>query len=299
MILSELSPTELNNLLNKDGLVLSTPPFSTRIKSKSQRVGNNLHQMYGEFEVLEEKYPDFDIAVQHQRTWYKAQAQFFFDDYPPFLPLPAEQDFAMFEWGLNWCYANHANEYLILHGAVIARDNQAVILPGFPGAGKSTLTCELMFNNWQLLSDELTLINSQSDLIPAPRAVSLKNESIDIIRQRHPEAVITTSAKDTAKGTVAHVKPSLRSVQKAHETCRPKAVVFPKYQAKHTLSSQSIDPAEALVTLAEQGFNYHILGQEGFQRLVTTIEQCQCFYLTYSELDEAINWFEQLFEGTE
>ena len=255
--------------------------------------------MYQHYDISNEAYADFDVTITHQRKWYKPQAMFYFDDFAPFLPLPANQDFAMLEWGLNWCYANHANDLLSFHAAVLARNNQAVIFPGFPGAGKSTLTAELMFNHWQLLSDEMTLINEESMILPSPRPVSLKNQSIEIIRNRYPDAVLTESAFDTAKGTVAHLMPKVEEIDAASCAVHACAVVFPEYKANSELITQELDKAETLVFLAEQGFNYHILGEEGYRRLSTIIENCACYSLVYSELDSATGWLNTLVESSQ
>ena len=84
---------------------------------------------------------------------------------------------------MNWCIAGHAHHYLMLHAAVLEKNGQAVILPGDPGAGKSTLTALLALSGWRLLSDEITLIDRDDGLIvPLARPVSLKNASIDVVR---------------------------------------------------------------------------------------------------------------------
>ncbi|MCO7227117.1 HprK-related kinase A [Pleionea sp. CnH1-48] len=293
MKLVDLSSSEIKKALCNEGLSLLTPPFSTRFFSDCPRVIQGISSMYRDFQLSKEKFADFDVHIRHQRRWYKPQAQFYFDDFSPFLPLPSAQDYAMLEWGLNWCYANHSHQYLVLHAAVIACQDRAVIMPGFPGAGKSTLTAELMLNGWRLFSDELALIDEAGKLIAAPRPVSLKNASIDIISQRHPDALFTKPAKDTNKGTVAHLKLE-QSEAIEHCEASPFVIVFPKYVANSELNTQYMDPAEALVSMAEQGFNYHILGAEGFRRLSMVVEQSRCFKLEYSSLDDAVAWFTEL-----
>ena len=139
----------------------------------------------------------------------------------------------MMEWGLNWCISGHMHQYLILHAAVLARGDDAVILPGPPGAGKSTLTAALALRGWRLLSDELTLIDPETGLLHGlARPVSLKNQSIDVIRAFAPEAVIGPVARDTAKGTVAHLKPSTVSVAGWRFPAKPAWVVFPRWEKR-------------------------------------------------------------------
>jgi len=73
----------------------------------------------------------------------------------------------MFEWGLNWCIASNMHRYLLLHAAVVARDDRAVILPGQPGSGKSTLAQILAGNEeYEVTAGEVTFLGQ--DLLEMP-----------------------------------------------------------------------------------------------------------------------------------
>jgi len=75
----------------------------------------------------------------------------------------------------------------MLHAAVLEKNGRAVVLPGDPGAGKSTLTAALMLSGWRLLSDEITLVDRDDGLLVGlARPVSLKNASIDVIQRAFP-----------------------------------------------------------------------------------------------------------------
>jgi HprK-related kinase A len=171
-------------------------------------------------------------ARQGPRRWLYPQVNFHHDGQAPFKPLPADQAFALLEWGMNWCIATRAHHYLLLHAAVLERHGKAVILPGEPGAGKSTLTAALMLSGWRLLSDEMTMVDRDDGLIvPLARPVSLKNRSIEIIRAFDREAVFGDVAHDTHKGTVSHLRPSADSVQRMGEKARAAHIVFPRWEA--------------------------------------------------------------------
>ena len=49
----------------------------------------------------------------------------------------------------------------------------------------------------------------------------------------------------------------------------------------------------AFMWLAEQGFNYSVHGEMGFNVLTKTIDACSCHELRYSKLDEAVAAFSQ------
>lgn len=199
----------------------------------------------------------------------------------------------MFEWGLNWCISQHAHQYLILHAAVIEKDRQAVIMPGFPGSGKSTLCAALVHRGWRLLSDELALISPEDGLLSAlARPVGLKNESIEIIREFAPDAEIGPATNDTRKGAIAHMGAPKQSIECVHEKAQPCWLIFPHYQAKAECNLSERGKGSSFMEAAKQGFNYSLLGVRAFRTLRRLVENCACFDFRYSRLNDAIKVFE-------
>jgi HprK-related kinase A len=218
--------------------------------------------------------------------------QFYLDGRAPFKPLPFDQAAAMFEWGLNYCVSSHCHQYLIIHAAVVERQGRAIIFPAPPGSGKSTLCAGLVNRGWRLLCDELTLVRLQDGRVdPFPRPVSLKNESIDVIRRFAPEAVVGPVVHDTTKGTVAHLKPPSDSVVRMHETAEPAWVVFPQYKPSEAPRLTPVPRARAFMRVAEHTFNYSLLGAKGFRALAQLIDSTDCFDFSYSQLEEAVALF--------
>jgi hypothetical protein len=217
------------------------------------------------------------------------------DGYSPFKPLPFDQAFPMFEWGLNWCVSSNADRYLMIHAAVVEKGGFAAILPAPPGSGKSTLCAALVNRGWRLLSDELALIRlGDGELIPLPRPVSLKNASIDIIRQYEPGVTISREVRDTMKGTVAHMKAPTDSVIRSNETVRAAWVIFPKYREGAATSLEVLPQSRTFMRVADNSFNYSLLGIKGFETLAGLIDKSLCYDFTYSKLDEAIETFAAL-----
>jgi HprK-related kinase A len=213
----------------------------------------------------------------------------------PFKPLALGHAFAMFEWCMNWSIESQANQYFMMHAAVIERDGGAAILAAPPGSGKSTLTAALVNHGWRLLSDELTLIDPSNGMAVAlSRPVSLKNESIDIIRDFVPNAVIGPVARDTIKGTVAHLKPPADSVARVGERATPRWVIFPRFKAGVPASMIPYPKATALLRLADQAFNYSQYGIQGFKLMSQLIGSCDCYEFTYSNFGDAIDVFNSL-----
>jgi HprK-related kinase A len=300
MKLLQLPPATLRLQLAGPGIWLRTGPFSLRVQSRIPSVAEGLAQLYGQFEVRNphEAFADFHVTVNSPkgwRRWFRRQINFTLDGIPSFKPLPYDQAFPMLEWGLNWCISTQAHQYLIIHAAVVERNGLAAILPALSGSGKSTLAAALMLSGWRLLSDELTLVDRKTGLIhPLPRPVSLKNESIDTIRAYSPLAVINRASRDTLKGMVAHLRPTRDSVQRQHEPARPGWVIFPKWTAGSDTELVPRSKSHTFMYLAQNAFNYSLLGAEGFRVGTALTEQTACYDLQYSRLDEAVAAFDRL-----
>jgi len=283
--------------------ILKTGPFSTAIRVKQADFYRSFLVLYQHHEILfEEDFADYHIRLTRPKNFhffYKPQIQFLLDGYSVFNPLPLNQAFPVFEWGLNWCIGNRCNFFLVIHAGVLEKQGQGVLLPGTPGSGKSTLCAALMLQGWRLLSDELALIDLQTgDCRPLSRPISLKDQSIELIRGFSKAAVLSETVRDTQKGSVAYLKPTLESVQKIRNPVRLKKIVFPKFQSKtENYGLTPISRARAFMQVADQSFNYHILGSTGFNLLKKVLESCECFEFCYNgDLGEAEIIFNSLFD---
>jgi HprK-related kinase A len=201
----------------------------------------------------------------------------------------------MLEWGLNWCIAKRCHHLLMLHAAVVERNGRALILPAWPGHGKSTLCAALVHSGWRLFCDEFGLVRPEDGaLLPLPRLIPLKNESIEVIRSFAPNAHIGPSFHGTRKGTIAHVRPPTESVERMHETARPGWFVFPRWVAGSPLRLEPMLKSEAFLMVATNAFNYEVLGQTSFELVGQMVNDCDCYSLIYSDLDEALKALDEL-----
>jgi HprK-related kinase A len=297
--LAELPLATLERLLGDGQLGLTTGPFCFCVRSTEKLVVDNLRLLYAQhFVQADPEFADFHVSVERPyglRHWVAPQAEFRLDGFAPFLSLPAAQAFPMLEWGMNWCIASHSHQYLVLHAAVLARGDDAVLLPAPPGAGKSTLCAGLAYGGWRLLSDELALIDPASlQVFGLARPINLKNASIDVIRAYVPEAPINVPVPDTKKGTVAHVAPPRPAVDAADRPARLRWVVTPRYVPDAKLTSWLIPRPETMAMLIDNAFNYDVLGVAGFDALTTIVTNVDTFDLQYSRLDDARQWFDEL-----
>ncbi len=293
MKLLDLSQGVIANQLRKNGVRIQIGPFAISLRSHLRKVAEQIAFFYHDYpNINNDTFIDFHIDIDNPgslRRWIRPQAIFSFDGFTPFKPLPADQAFAMFEWGLNWCIATTSHQFLIIHAAVVAKNNQSVIFPGEPGAGKSTLCAAMVCQGWRLLSDEMALINPENLMItPVPRPIGLKNESIAIMQKFDSGTIIGPSVTDTVKGTVAHMRPPVESINHSDRPANPVYIIFPTYSARSDTELKKVEKAQSFVRIAEQSFNYHIQGVDGFRTLEKLVSRCPVFDLKYSQLDAAI-----------
>ena len=298
MRLEEFAFDELKYAIRAGKFRLTVGRFTLKVSSVLPEFWLALRQLYGHYPVsLTGGAYDYDIDISPPsllRRWVRRNCQFHLSGDAPFLPMEVGHAHALFEWGLNWTIGSYAHQFLILHSAVVELNGCGVLLAAVSGSGKSTLAAELALQGWRLLSDELALIDADLRLVPCARPVSLKNQSIEVIRSRHPSAALGPYARDTHKGTIAHLPAPAASVERNAETAAPRLIIFPKWTESAPLRVESIGSGQTALRLIDQSFNYPLLGRQGFERLADLAEAAEAWEVEYSSLDDARSALEQL-----
>lgn len=293
MTIGDLARQDVAERLAGDGLGVRFGPFNIRVRSDLPAFAALAHQLYAPYPTLTaEAFSDFHVRLawpRGLRRWWRRQVCFTVDGQSPFAPYAVEHALPALEWGINWCVATRSHHLLMLHSAVVERHGKAMLFPAWPGHGKSTLCTALIHSGWRLLSDEFGLVRpADGSVLPIPRLIPLKNESIDVMRRFRPQAVIGPAFFGTRKGTVAHVRPPLESIRRAEEPARPRWLVFPRWLAEAPLSLVEMPKSQAFLMVATNSFNYEVLDETAFSLVASMVEACDCYSLCYSDLDEAV-----------
>lgn len=299
MRVGDLTLRNFENCLATEGLRVQFGPFSIRIQSDVASFASQAHRLYHHYPLPPSiAMTDFHVRIAKPkglRRWLRPQSVFSLDGQSPFAPYTVEHALPALEWGINWCIATRAHHFLMLHAAVVERNGQAIIFPAWPGHGKSTLCAALIHSGWRLLSDEFGLVRPEDGrILPIPRLIPLKNESIDVIRRFSPEAVVGPSFLKTRKGTVAHVRPPEDSVRRGQEPAEPGWLIFPRWAAGAPLTLEPIPKSEAFLMVATNAFNYEVLDAAAFRLVTEMVHACDCYSLRYSDLDDAVAALDRL-----
>lgn len=283
--------------LQGSGIVLEIGSFLCRVTSDTRKLSKPLSQLYAayrcSFETLSEPV-DFHLNLKRIGRFRDSEAELLWEGTSPFPRLPISQAHPLFEWGLNWAIATLSGSQIVVHSAVVERNGSALMLPGEPGSGKSTLCASLALSNWRLLSDELTIIDPHTLLAqPLPRPISLKDGSINIIRERHPGTLITRPITETRKGSIAYAKPADEAVHALGKPVPVKLIVFPKFSAGASFGVTPLNRAYTLARLLQNTFNVGLLGKEGFLRAAAVVSGAKGFEISYGNLDDVHRWLEE------
>lgn len=274
-------------------------PFTIQLHTPLRSVAELLHTLYGDCRLaVDSPIADFHVRLERVksiRRWYRPQVRFVADAQSPFAPFPADTAFPLLEWGLNWCVSTRAHHYLLLHAAAVEKNGRALLLPAWPGSGKSTLCAALVHRGWRLLSDEFGIVSpNQNSFVPFPRCITLKNESIEVIRDFASDVVMGPTFPRTRKGAVAHVRPPARSTARAQELAQAAWIVFPRYDPSKRVSLQALPKSRAFMKLSGNSFNYELLGEAGFRTVASVIRSSDCYLLSYGDLEDAVKTLNDL-----
>jgi HprK-related kinase A len=297
-LLSHLAADEFSHRLAHGDLPLRVGPYIYNLQSNLPLVAAGIKKLYGDFRVADaNEFVDYDVALTCDGLLRRiaGRANFFFDRTKPFDSIPVGQAYAFLEWGMNWCVSLHANEYLKLHAAAISIGETAVIMPGIPGAGKSTLCAGLALRGWRILSDEHAMIPpGTTEVVPLCRPVSLKNESIEVIRRFSPDVVFGPVSKETHKGLVVHMKADMHPASHDKASVPARAMIFPRFTREEPQKLSHRRKADSFILAAYHSFNYSLLCEAGFEAMKTLIDHVDCYDLVYHDLDWAINSINEL-----
>ncbi|MBT5074420.1 MAG: HprK-related kinase A [Kordiimonadaceae bacterium] len=301
--LVKLNDSELDKRLSGDGIAMEVGPFSVNVLIKFKNVREDFLKIYRDFPFYDEPIVlDHSISVFGRnlfRQYLRPQAFVETEMNNDTIPLPAKIGMVSLEMGFNWQVAMGCKQYLMFHAGVVARDGIGLIMPAMSGSGKSTLAAGLSFRGWQLHSDEFGLLDLDAgELIPYPRAVSLKNQSIPVMKEwvsrEHDnyEDYFTPAYPGTPKGTICYLRPPDQSIEEMHKRTKPNFVILPIFDPNSEPKIRPITKTMAFFRLVASSANYGDIGERAFSSIAKIIEESFVCEIIYPSLDTAVELVE-------
>ena len=290
-----LRPLTAEALTRCPSVIVTCGPTVMRLRTDSASLRRTMALLYAGYPGIaddaESVIADFTVefrAVRSLRAFGRKRLALRVNGGPMLSAQSEHLGFALFEWAANWCVATFGQEHLAIHAAVIERNGRALLLPGPPGSGKSTLCAIMVARGWRLLTDETALLRLRDGMmVPVVRPISLKNRSIDIMRELYPQGVFGPSIADTEKGTVAHLRPPEASIAGMFEPVPLHAVLFPTYVEGEEITLTPYAKAQAFMFLASNSFNYDVLGAPAFDCLTGVIGSVHAQTMRYGDATAA------------
>jgi HprK-related kinase A len=297
MKLGDLSDASLSGRLRGEGLYLRFGPFVLRVHSDVPAVASHLRLLYPAHEVTTDEPAESSVAVMASRgvrqPW-EPEATLQIDRRPVLYPLHRRLAIPMLEWGMNWVVAARSHQYLLIHSATVEKNGRVAILPAASGSGKSTLCSLLLRAGWRLLSDEFAIIRLEDGVIlPMPRAVSLKNASVAVVKNAFPEATFSMEFTETVKGTLCFMAAPRDAVERSASHAPPGLLVFPRYDPDTPLIAKPMNHAAAHAHLVSHSMNYGSIGERGFTCVADIIERTPAWAVAYSDVPRVLAWFDE------
>ncbi|WP_460217902.1 hypothetical protein [Psychroserpens sp. MEBiC05023] len=179
------------------------------------------------------------------------------------------------------------------HASTICDANEAIMIIGDSGNGKSTLSTLLMTSGLDLLADDFTPLNSDFKLYRYPSAISVKKGAFEALESKVKDfKSLQTHTNGPKKVNIKYIPPSTNFEKNTHAfTCNK--IVHVKFDASVESSLTEVPLTTILETLIPDSWispnTTHAL------QFIDWLKQIKCYDLTYSDNAFAISNFKALF----
>lgn len=199
-------------------------------------------------------------------------------------------------WQINQEVIRRSSDHVLLHAAAAAHNGSAVLLPGAPEAGKTTLVAGLVRAGFDYLTDEAAAIDPRSLLVePYAKPLSIDPGSWLVLAELAPGGA--ESAAYLHEGQW-HVNPGRIRPDAVSGRAPISMIAFPRFVAGAPARIERLRRSEALAKLLRHTFRFRDCPRRNFDVLARVVDQADCYELTSGDLHEACQLVTQAVDGT-
>jgi HprK-related kinase A len=275
----------------RHSFALQIGPVGFRIGSAWRSPLDALARLYAGYPAPADGLADFTVRLEPEKPWRRwlRPSVAIRGDYilPDAAPLSLGHGLLAAEMGMNLQMALGQKSYLLLHAATVEKDGRAIVMTGESGAGKSTLAALLGERGWRLMGDEFALLDMASgNLLPFPRAISLKNGAIRVMEAEVEAGRFGPRLAGTPKGDIRHLRPNSEAIARMGEGAKPALILFPRFGAAAAV--RGVGQAEVFMRLTQASTNYVALGRRGFDALTGLVTTVPALAIDYPDTGTAV-----------
>lgn len=177
-----------------------------------------------------------------------------------------------------------------VHAGALCRNGAALLLPGEAGDGKSTLSAGLAARGFHMLCDDTTLLAGEPPLVRSlPIGLCIKRGAYPVLEPHYPQLPSLPEWRRPDGKLARYLMPGRDLPWAAPDaTAAVRWIVFPRYHPDRGTTLLPLPRHEALARLLRGVyFLSGSLDGQNLDKLITWIEQVDCFELPLSSLDAA------------
>lgn len=173
--------------------------------------------------------------------------------------------------------------YVLLHAAAATIGGMAVLLPGAPEAGKTTLVTGLVREGAGYLTDEAVAIDPGGlEIIPYPKPLSLDPGSWELFPELAPSGDLAMHCREQWRIPAEVIHP-----EAAAGPSHPGLIVFPSYVAGSETFIEPLAAPQALLELLRATFGFHEQPRRNLRLLARMLEDVPAYTVRSGTLGEA------------
>jgi hypothetical protein len=173
--------------------------------------------------------------------------------------------------------------YVLLHAAAAVVEGTAIVLPGAPEAGKTTLVAGLVQAGAGYLTDEAAAIDpSTLDLIPYPKPLSLDRGSWELLPDLAPSGDLALHCREQWRIPPTAIRP-----EAVASSTRSELIVFPHYAPGSDTVLEPLTRSQALLDLLHSNFGFQEDPRRNLAVLAHLLADTPAFRLRTGGLPEA------------